>query len=76
MPTVPACLPAAAPPPSSCQPTCRARRPSPSLQEKVAYLRAQAEMELQSAQQRLEQVEQQAAAARQAFTLHLDAATE
>lgn len=46
------------------------------VQEKIAYLRAQAEMELKSAQQRLEQLEQQAAAARQAFTLHLDAAAE
>lgn len=46
------------------------------VQEKISYLRAQAEMELKSAQQRLEQVEQQAAAARQAFTLHLNAAAE
>lgn len=45
-------------------------------QEKIAYLRAQAEMELKSAQQRLEQLEQQASAARQAFTLHLNAAAE
>ncbi|PRW05825.1 E3 ubiquitin- ligase SHPRH [Chlorella sorokiniana] len=45
-------------------------------QEKIAYLRAQAEMELKSAQQRLEQLEQQAAAARQAFTLHLNAAAD
>lgn len=50
--------------------------PFPPSQEKMAYLRAQAEMELQGAQQRLEQVQQQADAARQAFALHLDAAAE
>ena len=50
--------------------------PTTGLQEKVSYLRSQAEMELQGAQQRLGQVQQQADAARQAFTLHLEAATE
>lgn len=49
---------------------------APVSQEKAAYLRAQAEMELTSAQQRLEQLQQQAEAARAAFTLHLGAATE
>jgi hypothetical protein len=47
-----------------------------ALQEKVSYLRSQAEMELQAAQQRLGQLQQQADAARQAFSLHLAAATE
>jgi len=50
--------------------------PIVNLQEKISYLRAQAEMELQSAQQRLEQLHQQADAARQAFRLHLEAAAE
>jgi hypothetical protein len=47
-----------------------------ALQEKVSYLRSQAEMELQAAQQRLGQLQQQADAAKQAFALHLAAATE
>jgi ElaB/YqjD/DUF883 family membrane-anchored ribosome-binding protein len=46
------------------------------VQEKAAYLRSQAEMELAQARQRLEQVQQVAEAARQAFQLHLEAATE
>ena len=46
------------------------------LQEKVAYLRSQAEMDVRSAQQRLEQVQQQADAARQAFRLQFEAAAE
>lgn len=42
----------------------------------MAYLRKQAEMEMMGAQQRLEQLQAQAAAARQAFTAHLEAAEE
>lgn len=47
-----------------------------AVQDKVSYLRSQAQMELTSAQQRLEQVHAQADAARQAFHLHLEAAAE
>jgi hypothetical protein len=48
----------------------------PHSQEKVAFLRSQAEMELTSARQRLEQVQQQADAARAAFRHHLQGALE
>ena len=72
------CLPCTLPPPLLC-----ASLPVPvlrllllCLQEKVSYLRSQAEMELQAAQQRLAQLQQQAGADKQAFTLHLTAATQ
>lgn len=47
---------------------------SARLQEKVSYLRSQAEMELTSAQQRLEQVQKVAEEARRAFCLHFEEA--
>lgn len=46
------------------------------LQDKVGYLRSQAEMELTSAQQRLEQVQGAAEEARRAFRLHWKEAAE
>lgn len=42
----------------------------------MAYLRSQAEMEAQQAQQRLDRAQAAAEAARQGFRLHLEAAAE
>ena len=47
-----------------------------ALQEKVSYLRSQAEMDFTSAQQRLEQVQKAAEEARRAFRLHFAEAAE